>query len=392
MIGNLLRLTVAFFAVCLALAACSPGDKAGSAIRIGVISMLSGEQARSRGAEMGKAVRLAAQEANARGGIRVGLFRRTVSILEEDDRGTPEAAVDAARKLVFTDRVVALIGPQFSSNAIPVARLAEQERVPMVCPLSTHPDTTAGKRYVFRVPYLDTFQGAVLARFARDHLAARSAAVLYDVASAYNTTLARVFGETFSALGGVVVASETYTPDAAADFPVQLRRVAAALPDVLFLPNYAADVEVQAKQARSMGIASTFLGGDGWDGSAFAPMPQFEGSYYTTTWHPAVESPVSRTFLAAYQRAYGEQPTDVAATSYDAATLLLTAIERARSTEADAVRDALAGTHAFPGVTGSVSYRGGGDPAKSAMVVKIGSAQTAVYAVLDALEAGGPPR
>jgi branched-chain amino acid transport system substrate-binding protein len=382
--GNTQRIMAAAVAALCALGAgCAAGAGRAQEIRLGAISMLSGDTVPGSGRDLGRAARLAAKQANASGGVLVGRTRRTLTIMEEDDRNSPDAAVEAARTLILREHVVALVGPQFSSNAIPVARLAEQERVPMICPMSTHPDTTAGKRFVFRIPYVDTFQGAVLARFARERLGELRAAVLYDVASVYNTSLGEVFARTFTSLGGAVVASETYTTDKNTDFTAQLRRVAAAEPDLLFLPNYAGDVLTQAKEARSLGIRAQLLGGDGWDGSAFAAQPEFDGSFYTTPWHPALETPQSRSFSAAFREAYGEAPTDVAATTYDAVTLLIAAIEKAKRTDAEAIREALVTMAPLPGVTGTISFRGGGDPVKSAVVVQIRGGGTSVYAVMD---------
>ncbi len=358
-------------------------------IRIGVISMLSGEGARPNGRDLGRAARLAADEANAGGGLRVGAARRKVVILEEDDRSSPDAALEAARRLINSERVVALVGPQFSTNAIPAARLAEQQRIPMICPLSTHPDTTADKRYVFRIPYVDTFQGAVLARFASDALGASRAAVLFDVSSVYNKTLAEVFQRTFTAMGGTIVAWEPYTTDNNTDFVPQLRRIAQAAPDLLFLPNYADDVLLQARQAGALGLDATLLGGDGWDGPAFASEPAFEGSYYTTPWYADEGTAKSQAFGAAFRRVYGEAPTEVGATAYDAVTLIFAAIENARRADPQAIRDALAAMVAFPGVTGTISYRSGGDPRKSATVVRIQGGAALVFTVVQ--PEGGTP-
>ena len=130
--------------------------------------MLSGEYS-EEGKYLSNGAALAVKNVNDSGGIRIGTERVKVSLVIEDDRNNPEEAVNAARKLIYQDKVAALVGPQFSGNAIPVSRLAENEKVVMVCPMSTHPDTTAGKSYVFRIPYIDTFQGQVLARFARQN-------------------------------------------------------------------------------------------------------------------------------------------------------------------------------------------------------------------------------
>ncbi len=342
-------------------------------VRIGVLAMLSGPNS-SNGENMKAAAELAVERAS--GPVRLELF-------VEDDGSTPDAALEAARRLIYRHHVTAIVGPQFSSSAIPVARLAEQERVVMIAPMSTHPDTTAGRRFVFRIPYTDTFQGRVLARFARERLKAARAAVLYDVAGAYNRTLAEIFRSSFESSGGAVVALETYTTDRNLDFTAQLGRVAAAAPDVLFLPNYAADVLAQARQARALGVRAPLLGGDGWDARQFAAVPELEGSFFATPWHPQASGDAGRAFIEAFRAAKGRDPDEVAATTFDAVGLLVAALQRAGRTDAAAIRDAVAALEGYRGVTGLIRYRGGGDPEKSAVIVALGAGTAAVSAIVE---------
>jgi branched-chain amino acid transport system substrate-binding protein len=323
---------------------------------------------------------LALREVNARGGLKLGAQTKKVEYLAEDDQDSPEAAMNAARKLIYKDRVAALVGPQFSRNAIPVARLAESAGIPMIAPMSTNPETTAGKQFVFRVPYLDTFQGLVMARFAREGLKAETAAVLYDVANAYNRTLAEVFRQTFEQERGRLVAFETYTTDRRTDFSAQLERIAAGRPAVLFLPNYGIEVNAQAKQARALGVRAVLLGGDGWDLDAESPL--FDDSYTCRHWHASLAGGAAKAFVSAYQAAYGYLPEDVAATSYDAFGLLFAAMQSAGSAEARDVQKAMRALDGYEGVTGSISYRNGGDPLKSAVIVRLKAGHADVHAVL----------
>jgi branched-chain amino acid transport system substrate-binding protein len=322
------------------------------------------------------------EEANATGG-------RRVRLVVADDRNSPEGAIEASRRLIYQERVPAIVGPQFSRNAIPAALLAERERTVMICPLSTNPQTTAGKRFVFRVPYLDTFQGYSLARFARRELAASRAAVLFDVANEYNRTLAEVFRDTFLRLGGSLTAFESYTTDQALDFTPQLSRIAAAGADVLFLPNLNDDVRRQGRQARELGIAAVLLGGDGWDPDALASEPAFAGSFAARHWHPAVATPKARGFLESFRARFGEPPDDIAATTYDAFGLLFSAMQAAGRAEPEAIRAALLKLEPYAGVTGSIVYRGSGDPSKSVVLVRVAGGGAAVHAVL---EPEDPPR
>ncbi len=361
---------------------CDKAETAASEIRIGVIAMLSGENA-VNGQNMTDAARLAVEQMNKRGLPRIGDKTVRVTLIIEDDPGSPEGALDAARKLIYRDEVAALVGPQFSSQAIPVARLAEAEGVVMVCPMSTHPETTAGKSYVFRIPYLDTFQGAVLSRFARESLEAATAAVLYDIAGVYNRTLAEVFKERFEAAGGKVTGFEQYTTDHTGDFSEQLARIAGCDPDVLLLPNYAADALLQARQARAAGITAVLLGGDGWDQESFAGEPAFEGSFTTRHWHPDIADEGAQEFIASFRRTFDRVPEDVAATTFDAVSLLLVAIHEGGSVAADAIRDQLYSLGLFAGVTGTIRYADCGDPIKGAVVARISDGRASFYTLIE---------
>jgi branched-chain amino acid transport system substrate-binding protein len=348
---------------------------------IGVIAMIDGPNAES-GRSMVNASSLAVKELNSRGGLRLGGERRRVSLIVEADPNNPEGALDAARSLITKKGAVALIGPQFSGNAIPVARLAESSGVVMIAPMSTNPETTRGKRFVFRIPYLDTFQGLVLARLSRDPLGFRRGAVLFDVAGDYNRMLAEEFRRVFEESGGSIVAWESYTTDRNHDFGPQLRRIRDAHPEVLLLPNYTSDVREQAAQARAVGITATFLGGDGW-GDALASESAVDGSYFTRHWHPTLASGGARRFSAAYESVYGQVPGDVAATTWDACGILFAAMEAAGSASPEAVQSALHTMGAFEGVTGRITYSSSGDPTKSAVIVRFSGGKEEVNAVVE---------
>lgn len=362
----------------LALCALAAGRAEGSGkvwsrrepVRIGVIATLTGENAEN-GRTLADTARLAAEQVNDAGGLDLEGGVRRVQVVVLDGLDTPEGAVDAARSLIHRENVAAVVGPQFSMHAIPASRIAEDTGIPMICPMSTNPETTRGKRYVFRIPYLDTFQGTVMARFARSHLEAGRAAVLFDVANVYNREIAGVFREAFTGLGGEVAAFEQYTSDQARDYTAQLARIAAAGPQVLYLPNYAADVEVQARQARELGINAVLLGSDGWSDGRFKDLPWFQGTYMTRHWHPDIDTPASRKFLRDFSGRYDRMPDDVAATTFDACQLLFAAMRLERSADPSRIREGLYRLRGFEGVTGTIEYRGSGDPVKSAIIIEI---------------------
>jgi branched-chain amino acid transport system substrate-binding protein len=287
--------------------------------------------------------------------------------------------VEAARFLIHREEVAAIVGPQLSRNAIPAAQIAEETGIPMICPMSTSPLTTSGKSYGFRIPYLDGFQGTVMAYFARRELEARTAAVLFDVANVYNREIAEVFKDEFSSLGGRITAFERYTTDDNTDFSKQLSRIRQTAPDVLYLPNYAADVQRQAEQARSLGLESVLLGSDGWSDTMFQSEPAFNGSFMTRHWHPEISSPQSKQFFRAYSDRFGREPDDVAATTYDAFSLLFAAVELAGSSDPPEIQKNLYLLDEFQGVTGTIDYRENGDPVKSAIIIEIRDGENHFY-------------
>jgi branched-chain amino acid transport system substrate-binding protein len=350
-------------------------------IAVGVIAMLEGPNA-PNGQNMRDAAALAVKIVNGRGGLHVGRGMVKVALQVENDPNSPVGALDAARKLLSLQSVVALVGPQFSGNAIPVARLAESSRVVMIAPLSTNPETTANKSFVFRIPYLDTFQGLVIARFAREKLGASRAAVLYDVAEDYNRTLAEEFRREFEKRGGTIKCFETYTTDRNTSFTAQLDHIRSEKPDVLFLPNYASDVRLQAAQARERGITAVLLGGDGWD-RRFARDPMFEGSYATWQWDPSLAVGPAAAFVSAFREAYGREPEDVAASTWDSFGILFAAIEAGNSTDPQAIKTALHGLKGYQGVTGRIGYSSGGDPSKNAVILKLSQGRASLYAVVE---------
>lgn len=319
------------------------------------------------------AAELAVGEIEAGGGLSVGGRVYRVELLVEKEFVTPEGATEAARRLIHQRGAAALVGPSVSREAIRVGALAENARIPMVSPGSTHPAATAGRDYVFRVTYVDTFQGRVMARFAAAELGAATAAVLYDVADAYSRGVAELFQESFEELGGRIVAFESYkTGDL--EWEAQLGRIRASRPGALFLPAYNHTVIPLGGRVREMGIDAVILGSDGWTPQSLAHLPAFEGAYVCEPWHidMASTNPRTRAFVDAYTSAFARQPSSLAALTYDAFGLLFEAARREGAVDPEALRRGLARIEAFPGASGEIGYgASGGDPAKPAVIVKI---------------------
>ena len=359
------------------LAGCGPTEETVSQIKVGVIAPLTGSIP-AVGQSTKNAAELAVKEINDAGGLDVGGQKTEIVLFIEDNEDKEESAVSAAQKLINQNNVVAIIGPQASRNAIPASTIAENARIPMISPWSTNPETTAGKKYVFRVAFIDPFQGRVMARFAIEELEAKEAAVLYDVASAYNKGIAEIFEQVFEEAGGQVVAFEAYTTGEE-DFTTQLTAIRDSGADVLFLPNYYNEVPLQVRQAHELGVEATAIGSDSWGQLAAEDMAEMEGLFFSTHYASDIASDVAQEFINKYKEAYGEIPDDVAALTYDAFGMLFQAIESRGEADPESIRNGLATMSQYEGVTGMMEYKGTGDPVKSAVILQIRNGKFTFY-------------
>jgi branched-chain amino acid transport system substrate-binding protein len=347
-------------------------------VRIGVIGSLTGDDADS-GKALVDGANLAADRVNEEGGLQIGDDQRPVELIIGDTQSTPEGAVETAQTLINQEEVVAIVGPQYSRYAIPVARLAEQSKMPMISPRSTNQETTQGKQYVFRATFTDGFQGDVIARFAHNSLGSQRAAVLYDIASPYNRGLAEVFQQVFTESGGTIVAFESYTTGET-DFEAQLRRISEGNPDVVFLPNYENEIPNQAKQIRQFGIQAILLGADSWGSMEQQDrIPELEGAYYSDQFVPGLANDRTQDFITRFQDTYGYTPPAGAAATYDSLGILFQAIENQGSIEPDAIRQGIANLGEYNGVTGTLLYRDSGDPTVSVAILKIESGTISLH-------------
>jgi branched-chain amino acid transport system substrate-binding protein len=342
-------------------------------IRIGIIASLTGELATS-GKAMVQGAELAAKEVNQAGGLQVDRRRYTIALKTEDDQDNVDVAINAARQLIYRDNVLVIVGPQLSRNAIPVANFVETAQIPMISPVSTNPETTRGKRYVFRATFIDPFQGQVMAQFAHKELKAETAAVLYDIASAYNQGIATVFRQVFEDEGGQVVAFESYTTGEKT-FSAQMAAIRASNPDVLFLPNYSYEVSLQVQQARSIGIEATLLGADAWGAIPADQRSLLNGSFFSDLYAQDSQSPQTQAFLERYQQMYGQEPDNNAAATYDTLNILFRAMQNQQKVDSESIRQGLATLGRYEGVTGAIEYQGTGDPIRSVIISRIADGQ-----------------
>jgi len=321
---------------------------------------------------------------NSKGGLKVGNKSYMLNFVYEDNEAKAESAAAAALKLIAQDQVLGIIGPQASKQAIPAGEVADTNQCVLISGWSTNPKTTANRPWVFRACFLDPFQGPVLAKFATEELKARKAAVLYDIASDYPKGLAEFFKESFEKIHGKgsVAAFETFTTKDR-DFSAQLTKIVASKADILFTPQYYDEVPLIVKQAHEMGWKKPILGSDSWDSAELMKLCGKDciGSFFSTHYAAPGAKGATKQFIDQYKAKYGYEPDAVAALTWDAARLLLQAIQNTKGLTGDvkkdrkAIRDQLARISEFDGITGKMSFDGRtGDPIKCAIMVKISPA------------------
>ncbi|HYJ46457.1 MAG TPA: ABC transporter substrate-binding protein [Pyrinomonadaceae bacterium] len=341
----------------------------GGDIKVGVYGDLTG-QTSSFGQSTKNGSQMAADEINAAGGIN----GRKVQLVIEDDQGEPGKAATVVAKLINQDQVRALIGEVASSNSIAAAPNAQEAKVPMISPSSTNPKVTQIGDYIFRVCFIDPFQGEVMAKFAANTLKAKRAAILFDSNSDYSKGLIQFFKQSFvDKLGGQIVAEQAYA-QRDRDFTGQLTQIRSANPDVIYVPGYYQEVGVIAKQAKQLGINAPLLGGDGWDSPQLWDLggDALNGNYISNHYSVDDPSPVIQDFVKRFKAKYnGVAPDALAALAYDAMMVLADSIKRAGGTESEKLRDAIAQTKGFQGITGVITLDQDRNAVKPAVVLEL---------------------
>jgi branched-chain amino acid transport system substrate-binding protein len=266
--------------------------------------------------------------------------------------------------------VTAIIGSQWSSHTLAVAPVAQANKTPLITNISTNEGVTKIGDYIFRVCFTDSFQGKVMAKFAREDLNAITAVMIVDLTSDYSMGLARDFKAHFEQLGGTVAGQVEYTLKAP-DFDRVAVQVKALHPQVVFIPSYDESALI-IKYLMSLGVKAIPIGGDGWESERFFEKGgrDIHKGYYTTHWTEGVSTEESRKFVQRYKQK-GKVFNAAEALAYDAVLLLADAIKRSGSFDRTKIRDALAATKGFQGVTGAISFNTQRDPIKSAVIIEI---------------------
>lgn len=377
------RLVAACVAAALLIGGCGKSEStspdAAGEIVVGHYASLTGSEA-NFGIFTDNGIKLAIQQRNAAGGVK----GRQVRLITYDNQSKATEAANAVTRLISQDKVSAVLGEVASSRSIAGGQVAQRFGVPMVSPSSTNPQVTEIGDMVFRVCFIDPFQGDVCAKFAQQKGWTR-AAILYDRGQAYSTGLQKNFREAFTRLGGTVLTEQAYSTGDN-DFSAQINAIISAAPDVIFIPGYYTDVGNIAIQLRRTGSKLPMLGSDGWTGvHSIGPevAAAIEGAFYSD--HYSAEDPSERVqgFLATYQQAFGVAPDSMAALGYDAANILFDAMERAPSLGGRDIAAALAATADFHGVTGRITIDAQRNARKPAVILELTGGATRYVATID---------
>lgn len=348
----------------LALSACT---KKTNDILVGEYDSLTGGEA-TFGLSANKGIRMAFDEINGEGGV----HGKKIKLVTVDDQSKNEEAATGVTRLITQDNVVALLGEIASSRSKAAAPIAQKFHIPLISPGSTNPDVTKAGNYIFRVCFIDPFQGFVMAKFASENLKAKKAAILRDVKSDYSVGLADVFSSEFKRMGGEIVADLSYQ-SGDIDFKAQLTQIRSKAPEVIYIPGYYTEVGLIAQQTRQLGIKAPMLGGDGWDSAKLTEIGKdaVNGSYFSNHYTTESTDPNVVEFIKKFKIKYNEVPDGLAALGYDAAKILAAAMNRTKDVTSKEIRDEIAKTTDYQGVTGKISIDANRNAVKSAVVVQV---------------------
>lgn len=353
---------------------------AGGEIVVGEYGSMTGGQA-TFGQSTHNGIMLAVDEINGAGGVN----GRKLKVLTEDDQSKAEEAANAVTKLISQNNVVAVLGEVASSNSLAAAPICQANKIPMITPSSTNPRVTEVGDYIFRMCFIDPYQGEAMANYLSRQAGLKRAAILIDVKSDYSTGLAEFFERTFTANGGQIVGKQSYA-QGDSDFRSQLTSIKASNPEVIFVPGYYNDIGQIAIQARDLGMTMPLAGGDGWESPKLIEIggKALEGCFYSNHYHVEDPSPAVRDFVQKYTERYGTAPDSLAALGYDSTKVLADAIKRAGTTDGPKLREAIAATKNFSGVTGNITLGPDRNPiGKKLVVLEIKNGQLVLKAVVD---------
>jgi branched-chain amino acid transport system substrate-binding protein len=356
----ILTLTILIFS-------CKPKSN-DSVITIGQFTSLTGNEA-TFGISSDNGLKLAVEETNKSGGV----LGKQIELITYDNRGLPAETQTVVEKLINRDKVVAIIGEVASARSKAGAPICQKSKIPMISPASTNPEVTLIGDYIFRVCFIDPFQATVMSKFAINTMKVKKVALLIDQKNAYSTGLAENFKKVFVEMGGEIVGEQKYQAGDK-DFKGQLTALKSTNPEAIFLPGYYTDVGLIAIQAREIGLKVLMFGGDGWESEKLTEgkaADALEGCFFST--HVSAEDPNPKVqeFIKKYRDKYKMEPDAMSFLSYDAGLLLFDAIKRANSTDGEIIKNELAKTVNFAGITGNITINNQRNAIKPAVVLEI---------------------
>lgn len=351
--------------------ACSNTAKSDELV-LGTIGPYEGEYS-VYGIAVRNGIDMAIREANANGGV----LGKQIKLVSYDSKGDVTEATNAYFKLVDNDKAVAIVGATMSGESIAIGDASQGVGTPILSPSATALSFTTTGNNVFRGAFTDPFQAKEMSVFAREKLSAKTAAVIYNAGSDYSEGLMENFTKNFEEQGGEVVLVEAYSSQDK-DFNTQLTKILEKNPDILFIPNYYQDNILIAKQARDLGITSTFLGGDGWDGilSVVEDASALEGAIFCNHYSP--DDTTIQEWASQYKEIYGIEPTAFSYLGYDSANMMIQAIKDAGEVDNESIVKALQALQ-FEGILGKVSFDENGDPIKELAYIVIKDGQYTSY-------------
>ena len=350
------------------------GNTNSNEIKIGANLEMTGNTA-TFGQSATNGAKLAIKQVNAKGGV----LGKQITLVVADNKSDTAEAANAMQKLATQDKVIASIAPIASSSVMAAAQVNESAKILGISPTASNPNVTVDpetgkvRDYLFRATFIDPFQGAVMANFAKNTLKAQKAAVYIENSSDYAKGLGKFFKETFVQNGGNIVSDEAYLAKDT-DFKATLTKIKASNPDVIFVPGYYQEVGMIIKQAREIGITVPILGADGWDS---AKLPEIAGAealnntFFSNHYSPDDNSPEIKNFVEAYKAEYGQVPDAFAALSYDATIVIIEAIKRAGVEDSVKVKDELAKTKDYQGVSGSITLDEKHNAVKGVVIIEM---------------------
>lgn len=343
---------------------------AADAIRVGVVAPITG-QAAIAGQYITNGVNLAVKELAPNGTIAVNGKDVPFEIIFEDNENKPEITVNAFRKLIDQNEVLAIVGPDASMVALAGVPIAQASEVPTIATFATNPKVTQAGDYIFRACFIDPFQGKVMAKYVYETLGKHKAAILYNNGNDFSKGLTEFFTKEFEALGGKVVMTEAYGGADIRDFNAQLNNIKNSDAEVLYMPNEYYATGLQMNQARRAGVKVPLLGGDGWDTPDIVKVAAGaeEGGQYTAAFSHESTLPAAQRFTAAYKAAYGQNPNSNAVLAYEATAIVINALKTAKSLKGPDIRDAIAATElALP--SGTIKFDAERNPQKAAVILQ----------------------